>query len=305
MAPTLTAASTSTNSPATSASVAQLISRASLHGLSFSEIATAAVTASAVTNVGNPRSLPIAEATSKTATTTASPANTKIPLRLNFTSATSLAIAAGNAPRNSARNSQRSAAYVTTMDTTQGTPNSTSHRPSGGMSPRNTTRFAGFEIGNKNDAAFAINAQTKRYGNGVTRALRTAAKIAGVNTTAVASFDIKMVTAVPTPYTSKKSRAADPRALRKATPESQSNTPHSRANSDSNIIPTKNKQTSTAFPAARQATRQLTSRNPTSSTTPPPTHHTSATPRGRTSINKMLTPTIPHTTPCTITAGIN
>ena len=47
------------------------------------------------------------------------------------------------------------------------------------------------------DAAFAISAHTNRYGSGGTFALRTAARMAGVSTTAVASLDMKMVTSVP------------------------------------------------------------------------------------------------------------
>jgi hypothetical protein len=54
-------------------------------------------------------------------------------------------------------------------------------------------------MGRTNEAAFAINAQAKRYGSGGTLAFRTAARMAGVNTTAVASFDMKIVTSVPIP----------------------------------------------------------------------------------------------------------
>ena len=71
----------------------------------------------------------------------------------------------------------------------------------------------------------------------MTFALRTAARIAGVNTTAVASFDMKMVTRVPTPYTSKNSREQLPLAPRTATDATQSKTPCSRANSLRSIIP--------------------------------------------------------------------
>ena len=53
-------------------------------------------------------------------------------------------------------------------------------------------------VGSTKDAALAMKAQTNKYGNGVMRALRTAARIAGVRTTAVASLDINMVTTVPT-----------------------------------------------------------------------------------------------------------
>ena len=54
-------------------------------------------------------------------------------------------------------------------------------------------------MGRTKDAAFAVKAQAKRYGNGCTFALRTTVKIAGVNTTAVASFERKIVTSVPMP----------------------------------------------------------------------------------------------------------
>jgi hypothetical protein len=86
---------------------------------------------------------------------------------------------------------------VTRIENTDGTPKSASHVPSGGIPIWKTTRFAGFEICNTKLAAFAIKAQTNKYGSGETFAFRTADKIAGVNTTAVASFDMKMVTSVP------------------------------------------------------------------------------------------------------------
>ena len=55
------------------------------------------------------------------------------------------------------------------------------------------------KIGRTKLAAFAIKAQISRYGSGSASAVRTAARTAGVNTTAVASFDRKTVTTVPTP----------------------------------------------------------------------------------------------------------
>ena len=61
------------------------------------------------------------------------------------------------------------------------------------------TRFAGFEIGSTNEAALAMKAQMNRYGSGSsTLAVLTAAATAGVRTTAVASFDRKIVIAAPT-----------------------------------------------------------------------------------------------------------
>jgi hypothetical protein len=60
-----------------------------------------------------------------------------------------------------------------------------------------TTRFAGFEIGRTNEAGLAINAQANRYGSGCTLAFRIAVRMAGARTTAVASFDMKIVTRVP------------------------------------------------------------------------------------------------------------
>ena len=83
------------------------------------------------------------------------------------------------------------------MERIDGTPNAISHWPRGGIPWRKTTRFAGFEIGRTKEAAFAMRAQVKRYGSGFTRALRTTVRMAGVRTTAVASFDMKMVTSVP------------------------------------------------------------------------------------------------------------
>ena len=78
-------------------------------------------------------------------------------------------------------------------------PNDASQCGSGGICVRNTTRFAGFEIGSTNDAAFAIIAQANKYGSGSAFDLRTAASTAGVSTTAVASFDRKTVTSIPAP----------------------------------------------------------------------------------------------------------
>ena len=60
------------------------------------------------------------------------------------------------------------------------------------------TRLAGFEIGRTKLAALAIKAQTKRYGSGSALAALAAAATAGVRTTAVASFERKIVTMVPT-----------------------------------------------------------------------------------------------------------
>ena len=85
------------------------------------------------------------------------------------------------------------------MESNEGTPKDKSHCPRGGIPWWNTTRLAGFEIGSTKEAAFAMSAQTNRYGSGSTFALRTAVRIAGVSTTAVASFDMKMVTIVPMP----------------------------------------------------------------------------------------------------------
>ncbi len=61
------------------------------------------------------------------------------------------------------------------------------------------TRLAGFEIGNTNEAALAMKAQTSRYGSGCSAfAARATAATAGVSTTAVASLDRNTVTIVPT-----------------------------------------------------------------------------------------------------------
>jgi hypothetical protein len=53
-------------------------------------------------------------------------------------------------------------------------------------------------MGSTKLAALAMNAHIKRYGSGSTRAAVAAAYTAGVNTTAVASFDRNTVTSVPT-----------------------------------------------------------------------------------------------------------
>src|SRR6202011_813156 len=102
------------------------------------------------------------------------------------------------APRSCLRNIHRISANVATMLRIEGTPNHSSHRPSGGIWLWKTTRLAGLEIGRTNEAALAMNAHTRRYGSGSTLALRTATRIAGVSTTAVASFDMTTVTTVPT-----------------------------------------------------------------------------------------------------------
>jgi hypothetical protein len=78
-----------------------------------------------------------------------------------------------------------------------GKPNAAIHCISDGIWVRNTTRLAGFEIGSTNDAALAMNAQANRLGSGSAFERRTALNTAGVSTTAVASFDMRMVTAVP------------------------------------------------------------------------------------------------------------
>jgi hypothetical protein len=69
----------------------------------------------------------------------------------------------------------------------------------------------------------------------------TAAATAGVSTTAVASFDRKMVTTVPTTYVNRNNRRAEPLAWLVATAASQSNSPSSRAISASSIIPNRNR----------------------------------------------------------------
>src|ERR1700744_403021 len=101
-------------------------------------------------------------------------------------------------PFNCSRKIQRSTAKVATMDRIDGIPNHSSHRLRGGIWSWKTTRLAGFEIAKTNDAALAMKAHTNRYGRGSIFALRTATRIAGVRTTAVASLDIRMVTTVPT-----------------------------------------------------------------------------------------------------------
>ena len=53
-------------------------------------------------------------------------------------------------------------------------------------------------MGSTKLAALAINAQINKYGSGFARVFFNAASTAGVSTTAVASFERKMVTTVPT-----------------------------------------------------------------------------------------------------------
>lgn len=88
------------------------------------------------------------------------------------------------------------------------------------------TRFAGLEIGSTKDAALAIRAQMNRKGSGfLTFAVLMAAATAGVSTTAVASFDRKIVTIVPTPKIKRNSRCGEPAARFVARAASQSNKP--------------------------------------------------------------------------------
>ena len=162
-APWLSTASTITNNPATSRSVPQLISRASCRGLLLRSVETdlvetTAVISSAAKHVGKPRSFFIAEAVSRTAIISASPASTSLPFPLSFASSTSHSILS----QSSSRNRIRSTANVTTIDSSDGTPKSASHRPSGGIPLWKTTRFAGFEIGSTKLAAFAISAHTNK-----------------------------------------------------------------------------------------------------------------------------------------------
>src|SRR6201996_8354433 len=184
-----------TNRPATKRSVDQLISRASLVGLLFALIETTAVITSAARHVGSPKSFLSAEAVRSTAIIRARPARTSLPFALSSTSSTSQSILL----QRSSRNRKRRTKKIATIESRDGTQKSASHVPSGGIPVWKTTRFAGFEIGSTKLAAFAIKAQTNRYGSGETFALRTAVRIAGVKTTAVASFDMNMVTSVPTP----------------------------------------------------------------------------------------------------------
>lgn len=92
----------------------------------------------------------------------------------------------------------RSIRNVHAIDATDGIAKWASHTPSDGMRAPYSTRFAGFEIGSTKLAAFATNAQMYSSGSGSAFARRAAAMTAGVSTTAVASFDRKIVVTVPT-----------------------------------------------------------------------------------------------------------
>src|ERR1700761_6420620 len=164
-----------TNSPATSSTVAQLISRTSWIGLLLEVMETTAVITTAARHVGSPRSFFIAEAASSTAIISASPASTSLPLLLSFTSSTSHSMLL----ERSSRKRIRMTTYVATIDSSDGTPKSAIQRASGGIPVWKTTRFAGFEIGNTKLAAFAINAQANKYGSGETLSLRTVGRNPG------------------------------------------------------------------------------------------------------------------------------
>ena len=58
---------------------------------------------------------------------------------------------------------------------TEGSAKIRSQSASGGICWPNTTRLAGLDIGSTKLAAFAMNAQMKRYGSGSTLAARVAA----------------------------------------------------------------------------------------------------------------------------------
>jgi hypothetical protein len=100
-------------------------------------------------------------------------------------------------PASLRRSAQRSIAKVTAMAASEGRAKEPNHCPSGGIAPPYSTRLAGLEMGSTKLAALATSAQANSAGRGSALALRAAAKTAGVSTTAVASFDRKVVMTIP------------------------------------------------------------------------------------------------------------
>src|SRR5580704_522831 len=184
-----TMASIRTNRPATSGKTLQLMSRTIRIGFVWVLTRTTQATTRAARQVGNPRSLFKAEAASRMPATIQIPMNTSLPAGLSRP----MPSPSATAPESSRRKYHRKTMYVAAIENTDGNVNAASQCAREGMRVRNTTRLAGLEMGSTNEAALAISAHAKRYGNGSAFDLRTAENTAGVNTTAVASLDMKIV----------------------------------------------------------------------------------------------------------------
>src|ERR1039458_2260274 len=177
-------ASTMTKRPATNGSTDQDTPFATLSGMLRSRHATKAIAQTAAKQVGAPSESPRAEDETSAAAAMASPTKASFPSVESNTRVTSPCIS----PLSSLRESHLKHRNVSTMEAPEGSRKMCNHIPSGGMCCPKTTRLAGLEIGKTKLAAFAMNAQASKYGLGLTLALRTTARTAGVSTTAVASF---------------------------------------------------------------------------------------------------------------------
>ena len=237
MAPVASSASTSTKRPATSGSTDHDTPAIVGHGDVRDSSVTTTTVATPQTAVGRPSGRSRAETTRSATAVRPSPVSAVTPPFVQRSTSTQHSqVAASRRPSVS-----RSAIQVAPIAASAGTEKRRSQSTSGGMCSPYRTRFAGFEIGSRKLAALATKAQMKRYGSGSTRALRVAASTAGVSTTAVASFDRKIVTTMPTTKIAANRRRGDPRAWLTASAATRSKSPSRRAASDSSIIPTRNR----------------------------------------------------------------
>ena len=111
------------------------------------------------------------------------------------------------------------------------------------QSRRKSPKFAGFENGKTNEAAFATKAQAYRYGSGSTPEDDKAAKTAGVRTSAVVSLESRAVTHAAAAKTSKKRRLRDVPAAARARTARAAKTPPDRAISARIAMPARNAKT--------------------------------------------------------------
>src|SRR5581483_9512490 len=275
-APATSSASTITNSPAVRITTGQATPRAMSSGARRRRVVATSVAATPSANVTTP-SAPAREAV----TTSTTAARTSVALAAARGAAASPSARCSGA-RTSFRNNSTSAAYVSASEAIAGSANDASQLASGGMPSAKNRRFAGFAIGSVKLAAFATSAHATTNGAGSASVRASAARTAGVSTTIVASFERNVVVTIPAAYTSSSSRARDAPAARTACVAIQSNTPSTRANSASAIIPTRNRYTSIPRASAPPACCGERARVATSATAPPAAHHASFVRNGRT-----------------------
>src|SRR5207249_11583559 len=88
-------------------------------------------------------------------------------------------------------------ARVSTMARTDGRNRRTRNAPSARGACESTSRLAGLETGNKNEAALATSAHANAYGRGSRPRRVATAKATGVSSRAVASFESTAVISTP------------------------------------------------------------------------------------------------------------